>query len=520
MIESSLIGYSRGELGSETFQATNPATGENLITEYCSASEDEVKRACELAKLASLSMAALSGGDKAKFLRSLADRIEQSIEEIVVIMTAETGLPEARVRAETGRTQSQLLMFASLLEEGSWVDARIDRALPDRQPMPKPDLRAMLRPIGPVAVFCASNFPLAFSVAGGDSASAWAAGCPVIVKAHHAHPGTALLIGKLVVQSVQECGLPEGTFSLIFGSGRTIGQAIVKNPVVKAVGFTGSRSGGRALFDLAASRSEPIPVFAEMSSINPIFLLPDLGKDEMDKIAEGLQFSATMGVGQFCTNPGVVFYPDNEIGESFRISYLERMKGSDGGVMLHQGILESYHSGTRKMSEREGVEALTSGDESLVPSGCGASPCVLGTKIERFLNDPELSNEIFGPATLLVSYSQKEDILNVAKQLEGQLTVSLFGNEDNLDEHENLLDILETKAGRLLFNQFPTGVEVCSSIVHGGPYPATTDSRSTSVGTGAILRFARPVCYQGFPDEFLPRELQEDNPLGLDRQEA
>lgn len=520
MIESSLIGYSRGELGNETFQATNPATGENLITEYCSASEDEVGRACELAKLASLSMAALSGGDKAKFLRSLADRIDQSIEEIVVIMTAETGLPEARVRAETGRTRSQLLMFANLLEEGSWVDARIDRALPDRQPMPKPDLRAMLRPIGPVAVFCASNFPLAFSVAGGDSASAWAAGCPVIVKAHHAHPGTALLIGKLVVQSVQECGLPEGTFSLIFGSGRTIGQAIVKNPVVKAVGFTGSRSGGRALFDLAASRSEPIPVFAEMSSINPIFLLPDLGKEEMEKIAEGLQISATMGVGQFCTNPGVVFYPDNEIGESFRTSYLDRMKGSDGGVMLHQGILESYNSCTREMSEREGVEELTSGDESLVPSGCGASPCVLGTKIERFLNDPELSNEIFGPATLLVSYSQKEDILNVAKQLEGQLTVSLFGNEKNLAEHDNLLDILETKAGRLLFNQFPTGVEVCSSIVHGGPYPATTDSRSTSVGTGAILRFARPVCYQGFPDEFLPQELQEDNPLGLDREEG
>ena len=520
MIETSLIGYSRGTPGSKTFQATNPTTGENLITEYCSASQEEVGRACELAKLASLSMNALSGRDKAKFLCSLADRIDRSIVDIVVIMTAETGLPEARVRAEAGRTRSQLLMFANLLEEGSWVDARIDRALPDRKPVPKPDLRAMLRPIGPVAVFCASNFPLAFSVAGGDSASAWAAGCPVIVKAHHAHPGTALLIGKLVVQSVKECGLPEGAFSLIFGSGRTIGKAIVEDQAVKAVGFTGSRSGGRALFDLASSRSEPIPVFAEMSSINPIFLLPDLGKVEMEKVAEGLHISATMGVGQFCTNPGVVFYPDNDIGESFRTAYLEKMKSSGAGVMLHKGILESYNSGIREMREHEGVEELISGDELSEPSGCGASPCVLETKVERFLNDPELSNEIFGPSTLLVSYSQSEDILKVAKQLEGQLTVSLFGNERNLDEHENLVDILETKAGRILFNQFPTGVEVCSSIVHGGPYPATTDSRTTSVGTGAILRFARPVCYQGFPDEFLPMELKDDNPLGINRKEG
>ena len=332
-----------------TFNAINPATGEASDRSFCHASGEDVAKACELASEASLGMASLSGAQKAGFLRDLADRIEGLVDQLVVTMTGETGLPEPRVRGETGRTTSQLRMFANLVESGNWVDARIDRAQPARQPLPKPDLRSMLRPVGPVVVFCASNFPLAFSVAGGDSASAWAAGCPVIVKAHHAHPGTALLVGNAVVDSVRACGLPEGSFSLIFGDGRTVGQSLVSHPAIKAVGFTGSRAGGRALFDLASQREEPIPVYAEMSSVNPIFILPGLGEERMNEIAGGLQASATLGVGQFCTNPGIVFYPRGEGGESLVANYVEKMKETASSPMLHQGIRKAYG---------EGLEAL------------------------------------------------------------------------------------------------------------------------------------------------------------------
>jgi len=521
MIETSIIGFSRGEQTGSIFNAVNPATGNDLDVQYGGASEGEVERACELAQLASRPMASLSGADKAKFLRSVADRIDSVVEELVSTMTRETALPEGRVRGETGRTSGQLRMFAKLLDEGSWVDARIDRAIADREPVPKPDLRAMLRPIGPVAVFCASNFPLAFSVAGGDTASAWAAGCPVIVKAHHAHPGTALIVGKIIVDAVREHGLPEGAFSLVFGSGQTIGQALVKNPLIKAVGFTGSRQGGRALFDLASNRADPIPVFAEMSSINPLFLMPELEEAKMLEIADGLFTSATMGVGQFCTNPGVVFYPDNELGAVFRNSFVEKMKTFSPASMLHHGICESYVSGIKKLSSQAGVEELLKSDRSANKDGSSlVRACVLHADVQCFLNNSLLSDEVFGPATLLVSYSNTDELINVIEGMEGQLTASLFGTEENIRKYNGILDILETKVGRMLFNQFPTGVEVCPSIIHGGPYPATTDSRSTSVGTASILRFARPVCYQGFPDEQLPLELRDDNPLGINRTES
>jgi len=300
-----------------------------------------------------------------------------------------------------------------------------------------------------------------------------------------------------------------------------VGQALVTHSVIKAVGFTGSRSGGRALFDLASQRKEPIPVFAEMSSINPIFLLPELNSDEMENIADGLFASATLGGGQFCTNPGIVFYPNNGDGEIFRDSYAEKMKDYPPGAMLHQGIRESYAKGIEEMVKQQGVEVLALSDLSEEGNGgCDAGSCVLNTSIECFLKNPQLTTEVFGPTTLLVSYEDKEDLLKVAREMEGQLTASFFGHKEMLSQHENLLDLMETRAGRLLFNQFPTGVEVCESIVHGGPYPATTDSRSTSVGTGAILRFARPVCYQGFPDEFLPEELREENPGGIKRKEG
>jgi alpha-ketoglutaric semialdehyde dehydrogenase len=520
MAESSLIGFSKGSVSDATFNATNPATGEISDSSFCRASEEDVAKACELASDASLALASLSGAQKASFLRNLADRLDGLVEQLVVTMTGETGLPEPRVRGETGRTTFQLRMFADLVESGNWVDARIDRAQPDRQPLPKPDLRSMLRPVGPVVVFCASNFPLAFSVAGGDSASAWAAGCPVIVKAHHAHPGTALLVGNAVVDSVRASGLPEGAFSLIFGDGRTVGQALVNHPAIKAVGFTGSRAGGRALFDLASQREEPIPVYAEMSSVNPIFILPGLGEERMNEIAGGLQASATLGAGQFCTNPGIVFYPRDEGGESLVASYVEKMKGTASSPMLHQGIRKAYGEGLEALGGCEGVEVLVPASNESGEGGCHAGACVLSTDSESFLENQRMVDEVFGPSTLLVSYETPDDLIRIADSLEGQLTASLFGEEEDLSAFGELLDLLETKAGRLLFNQFPTGVEVCASVVHGGPYPATTDGRSTSVGTGAILRFARPVCYQGFPDELLPEELKEGNPMDIARMEA
>ena len=520
MTETSLIGFSKGSTNDATFNAKNPASGEVLGLSFCKASEDDVLKACELGSEASLAMAALSGAQKASFLRDLADRIDGLADQLVVTMTAESGLPEPRVRGETGRTTFQLRMFANLVETGNWVDARIDRAQPDRQPLPKPDLRSMLRPVGPVVVFCASNFPLAFSVAGGDSASAWAAGCPVIVKAHHAHPGTALLVGEAVVDAVQASGLPEGAFSLIYGDGRTVGQFLVTNAAIKAVGFTGSRAGGRALFDLASQRDEPIPVYAEMSSVNPIFILPGLEEKRMSEIATGLQGSATLGVGQFCTNPGIVFYPRGAGGESLVAEYVEKMKEATPAPMLHKGIRTAYAEGLESLGRLEGVEVIMPASTDSGPGECHAGASVLSTDAESFLSNERMVEEVFGPSTLLVSYETQADLIRIADALEGQLTASLFGEEKQLPEFEELLDLLETKAGRLLFNQYPTGVEVCASVVHGGPYPATTDGRSTSVGTGAILRFARPVCYQGFPDELLPVELKDDNPMKISRSEA
>ena len=520
-MESSIIGYTRGDASAQTFQAVNPTTGKEIEVNYAMASEEEVTEACELANKAAFSMAQFSGQKKAEFLNVLADQIDDIVENLVVTMTAETGLPEPRVRAETGRTTGQLRMFSKLVADGNWVDARIDRAQPDRQPLPKPDLRTMLRPVGPVAVFCASNFPLAFSVAGGDSASAWAAGCPVVVKAHHAHPGTALLVGNAVVDALKKCDWPEGAFSLLFGEGRTIGQALVKNQHVKAVGFTGSRSGGRALFDIANAREEPIPVFAEMSSVNPVFVLPGMETAEIDGFTAGLMGSATLGVGQFCTNPGIVFHPGGEFGEQLKSSYIEKMKSVDACPMLHSGIRDAYQKGINELKSCEGVALEYISDENSGNEGTShAGPCVLSACVSDFLNDPAMMEEVFGPSTLLISYDDPAQLLDVASKMEGQLTASIFGKKEDLKQQELLISHLEIIAGRILFNQFPTGVEVCPSIVHGGPYPATTDGRSTSVGTGAILRFARPVCFQGFPDEWLPEELKEANPLGINRSET
>ncbi len=493
----------------------NPATGETLLPAYHPASTAEVDEAAQLAHKAFASYSQTTGSERARFLRKLAENIEALGDTLIVRATRETGLPEGRIRTEAGRTCNQLRLFADLVEEGSWVDARIDHVDPDRKPLPKPDVRSMLRPLGPVVVFGASNFPLAFSVAGGDTASALAGGNPVIVKAHHAHPGTSELVGLAVSDAVRSCELAEGVFSLIYGAGSEVGTALVRHPLIKAGGFTGSRAGGRALFDVASSRPEPIPFYAEMSSVNPVVILPGALKERADQIAAGLHVSVTLGAGQFCTNPGLIWLADNEDSEAFVGKLGELMFGTPEQTMLTPGICSSYQSGISSRLNHAGVETVAQRQAEEERGGCEASTALFRTDASRFLVSPELSEEIFGPSTLVITYSDREQLLQLANILEGQLTATIHGNDEDLRANSELLRVLETKAGRLLCNGFPTGVEVCHSMVHGGPYPATSDGRSTSVGTRALLRFTRQVCFQSFPNVALPDQLKEENPLGI-----
>lgn len=508
---TSIIGFSRGSRTADTFTAFDPTTGTAVEPPFYSATMEELEKAVSLADEARLKHAAVSSGKRAAFLRATADKIEALGETLIKRASLETALPETRFLGERARTCGQLRMFADLLEEGSWVDARIDHAIPDRQPVPKPDVRSMLRPIGPVAVFCASNFPLAYSVAGGDTASALAAGCPVIVNAHTAHPGTAELVGTAVAKAVREHEMPEGTFSLLFSSGYEIGQALVKHPAIKAVGFTGSRRGGRALMDIAAARPEPIPIYTEMSSVNPTFILPNAVRQRGEAIVAGLHASVTGGVGQFCTKPGLVFLPKNEA-DRFTSEFRNLIKSTEPAPLLTDGIRKSYDSSSEHRSAE--VEKYTANDEAKL-TGYSVSPSVFETSAIEYLNTPDLNEEIFGPTTLLIRSDDHEELLEIARSLEGQLTASIHGTEEDLIEYADLVAILETKAGRLIFNGFSTGVEVCSSMVHGGPYPATSDGRWTAVGTRAIERFSRLVCFQNFPQSVLPDELKDENPMGI-----
>jgi NADP-dependent aldehyde dehydrogenase len=507
----SFIGSSRSTAGTTTFHSSNAASGESLEPAFHSATPDDVEKSISLAASAFLPYSQTSPAERAKFLRTIAEKIEALGPEITPRMMAEAGLPEPRCEGERGRTVGQLKMFADLIEEGSWVDARIETALPDRAPIPKPDLRSMLRPIGPVAVFCASNFPLAFSVAGGDTASALAAGCPVIVRAHSAHAGTAEIVASAVQAAVTECGMPEGTFSMVFDSGFELGITLVTAPQIKAVGFTGSRKGGRALMDAAAARPEPIPVFAEMSSVNPIFVLPGAMAERGEAIAQGLVGSVTLGAGQFCTCPGLVF---GNTSEAFESTLQSGFSAAAPATMLHGGILNNFANGLKNLLGQDGVSAIAEVSSDETNKAC---PAILKAGASDFIANPALNEEIFGPSSLVIECGSKDDMIAAAKELEGQLTATVHGTEAEIAEAGELLAILEQKAGRLIINGFPTGVEVCSSMVHGGPYPATSDGRSTSVGTGAILRYARPVSYQAFPDSALPVELQNANPAGINR---
>lgn len=515
LLGTSIIGASRGATGGDLSHGVQASTGENLEPAYHGASSADVDTAAQLAATAFPIFSSLSGKQRAVFLRTVADKIEALGESLTARAMAESGLPEARIKMETGRTTGQLRLHATVLEEGSWLDARIDHGDPSRQPIPKVDIRSMHRAIGPVAVFCASNFPLAFSVAGGDSCSAWAAGCPVIVKAHSSHPGTAELVGSAVQAAVAACGLPEGVFSLVFGGGRDVGQALVKHPAIKAVGFTGSRAGGRALMDLAAARPEPIPVYAEMSSINPTIMLAGALAERGAQLAAGLQGSVTIGVGQMCTNPGLIILDATGPVDAFKQELAKLIAATAPGTMLNGTICQAYRKGVSHLASNANVKAVAQ-----VPAEDGTntgSAAVFETTVEAFLTDPSLSEEVFGPTTLLVLANGKADILRLIDSLEGQLTGSLHGTAEELVNSADILAALERKAGRVICNGFSTGVEVCHAMVHGGPYPATADGRSTSVGTQAVYRFTRPIAYQNFPDAALPAELQEANPLGIKR---
>src|ERR1700735_1238061 len=510
----SLIGFRDGNGSGEPFYATDPTNGRPLQPGYIAATPQEVELAALLASEAFTAYGRVPGPERGAFLRKVAAKIESIAGDVVERAGQETALPQARLQGETARTCAQLRLFAELAEEGSWVAARIDRADPERKPAAKPDVRSMLRPLGPVVVFGASNFPLAFSVAGGDTASALASGNPVIVKAHAAHPGTSELVGQMVRESVRECGLPEGVFSLLFDGGTDVGTALVKHPLVKAGGFTGSRAAGRVLMDVAAARPEPIPFYAEMSSTNPVFILPGALRQPGDPIAAGLYASFTMGAGQFCTKPGMIFLQPGDEAASFTDRLRQLVAASAPFHLLTERIHSSYDSALADRKADSSVTLLAEAPKAPQAAGFAVGSALFETDAATFL-EAHLDTEIFGPTTLLVQNLSRDQILAIAHSLDGHLTATIHGTEQDLHDFADLIAILENKVGRLVFNGFPTGVEVCHAMVHGGPYPSTSDGRSTSVGTQAIFRFTRPVCYQGFPDEALPQELKNANPLGI-----
>lgn len=491
-------------------KAFDPSKREYLEPAFNAVSEAQIDEACRLAGAAFDTFRATSDDDRARFLDAIGEEIIAIGDELIERAMAESGLPRARLEGERGRTVNQLKLFADLLREGSWRDARLDSPLPDRTP-PRPDLRMRLIGVGPVAVFAASNFPLAFSVAGGDTASAFAAGCPVVLKAHSAHPGTSELVGRAVAKAVARCGLPKGTFALLTGTGRHIGTTLVAHPAIQAVGFTGSRAGGTALMAVAAARPQPIPVYAEMSSINPVVLLPNALKARGESIAQQFAGSLTMGVGQFCTNPGMVVGLAGPELDKFAADAAAALAGTGPATMLTPGIAGAYQEGVAKLAGQSCVKTVALANQE---EGKGA-PALFQSGASDFLKTHALQDEVFGPASLIVACQSLDEVRQVIENLEGQLTATLQLDEADYDAAAALLPVLERKVGRILANGFPTGVEVSTAMVHGGPFPSTADGRSTSVGTGAISRFLRPVCYQNIPQALLPEALRDGNPLQI-----
>ncbi len=487
-------------IGSDSTFASDPAHGPSH--DFCVGTPALVDEACIATEAAFPAYAAMSADRRAEFLDRIADEIEARATAITLIGTQETGLPEARLQGERGRTTGQLRLFAAHIREGSHLDRRHDAALPDRAPLPRPDLRLIQRPVGPVAVFGASNFPLAFSTAGGDTAAALAAGCPVVVKGHGAHPGTGEIVAEAIHAAIRACDMPAGVFSLVQGGNHEVGQALVQHPLITAVGFTGSLGGGRALFDLCAARPEPIPFFGELGSVNPMFLLPEALGARAESLGEGWAASLAVGAGQFCSNPGIAVVIRGPEADAFMEAAGTALGQTGPQVMLTSGIAEAYARGAAEYARQPGVRNLVSSE----PGRREVQPFLFAVDAADWLGNPVLCEEVFGPLGLVVVVEDAVQMLAVAQAFRGQLTATLHMDDGDTDLATRLLPVLERKAGRILANGFPTGVEVCDAMVHGGPYPASTNFGATSVGTLSIRRFLRPVCYQNLPAVILPDE--------------
>ena len=508
----SIIAGWDGDGSGESIRAVDPASGQELDPGFAFVTEAAVDAAARGARAAFDAFRDTAPTERALFLETVAANLDGCRDEIVARAHAESGLPLARLEGEHGRTTNQIRLFAREVRAGSHQGVRIDEAQPDRAPLPAPDVRQRHIGVGPVAVFGPSNFPLAFSAAGGDVASALAAGCPVIVKAHNAHPGTAELAGSAVAEAVRSCGLPDGVYSLLFGPGRTVGQALAAHPAIKAIAFTGSQAGGTALMATAAARAEPIPVYAEMSSINPQVVLAGAAAGDLDSFAAGYVGSLTLGAGQFCTNPGLLLAPApaDALVEAIGSAVAEQ----SGQVMLTAGIRGAYDEGLSRL-EAAGAARVCSGQAG--ESANAPAPVLFRAAAAQVLESPDLQEEVFGSAGLVAAYESIDDLRAVLEALPGQLTATIHMAESDHEAAAELVPLLERKAGRLIANGWPTGVEVNHAMVHGGPFPATSDPRSTSVGTLAIRRFQRPVCYQNFPPALLPEAVRDGNPLSLPR---
>jgi NADP-dependent aldehyde dehydrogenase len=495
-----------------TFRAIDPSTGEVIEPAFSIATSDDVTAACALADEAFDTFRETTPEARARFLEELAGRIEALGDDLVERAMVESGLPRARLTGERGRTTTQLRLFAHVLREGSWAGVVIEHALPERAP-PRADLRQRRIAVGPVAVFGASNFPLAFSVAGGDTASAFAAGCPVVVKAHPAHPGTSALVGGAIQAAVAACGLPEGVFSILQGPSNDLGAALVADPRIRAVGFTGSRAGGLALVSIANDRPEPIPVYAEMSSVNPVLLLPAALSSHAEALGAAYVGSLTLGAGQFCTSPGLVFALEGPDLDRFCAAAATAIDAHPPQTMLTPAIHAAYVKGVEAIASHGAAEKLGEGDEPSGPHQARAA--IFATTASQFARHPELAHEVFGAVSIVVRCATLDEMREALAAMEGQLTATLQMDDGDLDAARALLPLLERKVGRILANGWPTGVEVSRAMVHGGPFPATSDVRTTSVGTAAIERFLRPVCYQDFADALLPDVLRDANPLDV-----
>lgn len=510
-----LIGPRESASSSDTFAARDLGSGEDLGPAFHEAAASEIDEAVALATAAFDPFRRLSPEARAGFLEAIAEETLALGDELLLRAAAETAHPLPRCAAERDRVLTHTRQFADWIREGSWVDARIDRADPQRQPLPKPDVRSMLEPVGPVAVFGASNFPIAISVLGTDTISAFAAGCPVVVKAHPAHPGTCEIAARAIQRAAVRTGMPEGVFSMVHGRSHETGIRLVSHPGIAAAVFTGSLAGGRALFEVANSRPRPIPFYAEMGSVNPVFLLPGALRTRAEGIAKGFVGALTAGVGQFCTNPGLVLGMEGEDWARFRSLAAEGVAAYAPATMLHAGIHGAYVGGIEERLGRAGLELVGQSGRAADPARGEAAGYLFGTTREGLVADPTLFDELFGPVSTLVSCKTASDFVEIAERLEGSLSASIHGTEEDLAEHCELVEVLRRKVGRLIFNGYPVGLEICHSIHHGGPFPATTHSHFTSIGTRAMHRFVRPVCYQDWPDALLPAELQGKNPRGI-----